>query len=380
MDLAFSPAEEGFRDEVRAFLTSHFPPERPWTGSDEDVSRWGDALLQRGWSVYKWPEAHGGTGWSPAEHYIWERETALAGVPALLGGIGNFMLAPMIMAWGTPEQQARHLPPIREHRIEWCQGYSEPDAGSDLAALRTRAITDGADYIVTGEKIWTSYAHKADWMFALVRTSNEGRRQAGISFLLIDMRTPGITVTPITTIDGRHTLNRVILDEVRVPQVNRLGEEGQGWTIAKGLLTHERTGLAFVADCGRLLRLLHEVLPESASRSDPLFAARMAEAEIDLMALEVTELRTLAETAAGTAPGPYSSLLKLVGSSLIQRITALLVEAGGPAAMAWSEDPDIGPPWLQEELRRYFIGRSATIAGGASEVQKDIIARHVLGL
>ena len=246
--------------------------------------------------------------------------------------------------------------------------------------MRTRAIVDGTDYLVSGEKIWTSYAHQADWMFALVRTSTEGRRQAGISFLLIDMHSPGISVTPITTIDGRQTLNRVTLDEVRVPQFNRLGDEGQGWTIAKGLLTHERTGLAFVAECGRLLRLLRAVLPDCPSRGDALFAAKVAEAEIDLMALEVTELRTLAETQAGSAPGPYSSVLKLLGSSLIQRITAFLVEAGGTASLAWSDDDAVGPPWLHEELRRYFIGRSATIAGGASEVQKDIIARHVLGL
>lgn len=380
MDLSFSATDEAFRSEVRAFIAAHFPPDRPWTGAASDVTRWGDALLVRGWSVYKWPREHGGADWTPAQRYLWERETALAGVPALLGGIGNFMLAPMIIAWGTPEQQAQHLPPIREHRSEWCQGYSEPDAGSDLAALRTRAIVDGTDYLVSGEKIWTSYAHQADWMFALVRTSTEGRRQAGISFLLIDMHSPGISVTPITTIDGRQTLNRVTLDEVRVPQSNRLGDEGQGWTIAKGLLTHERTGLAFVAECGRLLRLLRAVLPDCPSRGDALLAAKVAEAEIDLMALEVTELRTLAETQAGSAPGPYSSVLKLLGSSLIQRITAFLVEAGGTASLAWSDDDAVGPPWLHEELRRYFIGRSATIAGGASEVQKDIIARHVLGL
>lgn len=383
MKLSFDSAELAFRDEVRAFIAQHFTAERPFTPGTADEDRWAAALLAQGWAAYQWPAAHGGTGWSMTQKYIWERETALAGVPARMGGMGMFMLAPVLYTYGSAEQCHRFLPGILDNSVEWCQGYSEPEAGSDLAALRTRAVRDGDHYVVDGLKTWTSYAHIADWMFCIVRTDDRGRRQEGITFLLIDMRSPGVRVQPIVTLDGRHsTLNTVTFDGVRVPVDQRVGEEGQGWRYAKGLLTHERTGLAYVADSTRRLRRLRETAARTPAGGggrlidDPLFAARLAEVEIELMALEITELRTLAETAAGQAPGPQSSILKLQGTLVLQRLTELFIECGGLQALPYSFDER----GLREEMSTYLIGRSASIAGGANEVQRDIIARHVLGL
>jgi alkylation response protein AidB-like acyl-CoA dehydrogenase len=383
MQLAFSPADLAFRDEVRAFIGAHFAAGHLYRAGGPDEARWAQALLARGWAAYQWPVEHGGTGWDITAKYIWERETALAGVPARLGGMGMFMLAPVLYTYGSAEQCARFLPGIRENRVRWCQGYSEPDAGSDLAALRTRAVRDGDHYVVDGQKIWTSYAHVADWIFCLVRTSQEGRRQDGISFLLIDMRTPGVSVQPIVTIDGRHSsLNAVRFDAVRVPVEQRVGEEGHGWRYAKGLLTHERTGLAFVADSLRRLGRLRWAAASRPGRhrtllQDPLFAARLAEVEVELMALEITELRTLAETAAGQAPGAQSSILKLQGTLVLQRLTELFVDCAGLQALPYDEAHDTA---LRDEVGDYLMGRSASIAGGSNEVQRDIIARHVLGL
>jgi alkylation response protein AidB-like acyl-CoA dehydrogenase len=390
MQLAFSPADLAFRDEVRAFIATHFAPGHVYRGGGDDERRWAQALLQRGWAAYQWPLEHGGTGWSITNKYIWERETALAGVPARLGGMGMFMLAPVLTTYGSAAQCARFLPGIRDNSVVWCQGYSEPDAGSDLAALRTRAVRDGDAYVVSGEKLWTSYAHIAHWMFCLVRTSDaaqEARRQDGISFLLIDMHAPGVSVRPIVTIDGRHSsLNAVHFDQVRVPLDQRVGEEGQGWRYAKGLLTHERTGLAFVADSLRRLARLRAAAARRPSRhgtlaQDPLFAARLAEVEVELMALEITELRTLAQTAAGEAPGVQSSILKLQGTLVLQRLTELFVDCAGMQALPYEPDdaaPDHGG--FRDEVATYLVGRAASIAGGSNEVQRDIIARHVLGL
>jgi alkylation response protein AidB-like acyl-CoA dehydrogenase len=383
MQLAFSPVELAFREEVRAFIAAQFPPGHVYRAGGPDEERWCQALLQRGWAAYQWPVEHGGTGWDISAKYIWERETALAGVPARLGGMGMFMLAPVLYNYGSAEQCARFLPGIRENRVNWCQGYSEPDAGSDLAALRTRAVREGDHYIVDGQKVWTSYAHTADWIFCLVRTSQEARRQDGISFVLIDMRSPGVSVTPIVTIDGRHSsLNAVRFDGVRVPVDQRVGEEGQGWRYAKGLLTHERTGLAFVADSLRRFKRLRAAASRTPSRhgtllQDPLFAARLAEVEVELMALEITELRTLAETAAGQAPGTQSSILKLQGTLVLQRLTELFVDCAGLQALPYDEAHDTP---FREDVATYLLGRSASIAGGSNEVQRDIIARHVLGL
>ncbi|MFN7724436.1 MAG: acyl-CoA dehydrogenase family protein [Rubrivivax sp.] len=382
MNLSFSPEELTFQHEVRAFIAQHFPADRPYTPGTPDEDRWAAALLKQGWAAYQWPPAFGGTGWDMTQRYIWERETALAGVPARMGGMGMFMLAPVLYTYGSAAQCQRFLPGILNNSVEWCQGYSEPEAGSDLAALRTRAELHGDHYVVNGLKTWTSYAHIADWMFCIVRTDSIGRRQDGITFLLLDMRSPGVEVRPIVTIDGRHsTLNTVSFTNVRVPVDQRVGEEGQGWRYAKGLLTHERTGLAYVADSTRRLRRLRATAartPTGRGRliDDPLFAARLAEVEIDLMALEITELRTLAETASGQAPGNQSSILKLQGTLVLQRLTELFVECGGLQALPYSFEER----GLREEVSTYLIGRSASIAGGTNEVQRDIIARHVLGL
>lgn len=381
MDLSLTPDEAAFRAEARAFVEAHFPPERPYRATPQDRRRWADALLERGWEAYTWPKDWGGPGWTATQRYLWERETVVRGVPARLGGMGMMMLAPVLHLYGTPEQKARHLPGILEDRVEWCQGYSEPGAGSDLASLSTRAESDGEDYVVTGEKVWTSWAQVAHWMFALVRTSREARRQDGITFLLIDMSAPGVAVSPIHTMDGQHHVNRVVLDGVRVPKANRVGAEGAGWRCAKALLEHERTGLASVSESLRLMALLKRI-------ADPALNAKIAALEIELQALETSELRVMAAIDRTGAPGPESSILKLRGTQVLQAITALFVEAAGPHAAPWlpeiwslaSNAEPVGPDWAQRETIRYLMGRTASIAGGSDEVQRNIIAKHVLGL
>lgn len=382
MKLCFSAIEMAFQEEVVNFIAAHFPPSAPYDNGKEHEHRWAKALNAQCWAAYQWPREFGGTGWDLTQRYIWERETSLAGVPARLGGMGMFMLAPVLYTYGSPAQQRQFLPGILDNSVNWCQGYSEPDAGSDLAALRTRAIRDGDHYIVNGSKTWTSYAHEADWIFCLVRTEMTERKQDGVSFLLIDMRTPGISVDPIVTIEGKHSsLNSVYFSDVRVPVANRIGEEGQGWRYAKGLLTHERTGLAYVADSLRRLRRLRQAAARTPSRSnallqDPDFARKLADVEVDLLALEITELRTLAETASGAAPGAQSSILKLKGSLVLQRITELFVECAGPQALPYSFE-EAG---FREEVSTYLYGRSASIAGGTNEVQRNVIAKRVLQL
>ncbi|CAN5403511.1 acyl-CoA dehydrogenase family protein [soil metagenome] len=390
MHLDFSAEETAFRDEVRALIGRAFPPGAPFDGSPADESRWHQALLARGWAVNKFPVAFGGPDWTPAMNFIWERETAAAGVPAQVGGMGPGMLAPVLFAFGSPEQQQRFLPGIVADTTRWCQGYSEPGAGSDLAALRTRAVREGETYVVDGEKVWTSGAHKADWIFCLTRTATEAKPQAGITFLLINMRSAGVAVTPIISIDGRHAFNRVTFDSVRVPVENRIGEEGQGWTYAKGLLTHERTGQAFVSLSLNLSRGIRIAASTEISGSqgarlidDPGFAGRLALLEIELRALEMTELRTLWEVAAGSAPGAQSSMLKLKGTDIVQRLTELYLECAGPYAAPWFPEvgghaEPLGPAWARREVARYFEGRAASIAGGSDEVQRNIMSKHVL--
>ena len=392
MNLSLSDDEIHFRDEVRALIQATFPPPERYDGGRDHERRWHKALLEKGWAANKWPVEFGGPGWTPTQNFIWEREVTAAGLPPQVGGMGMGMLAPILFAYGSPEQQARFLPDILEDRVRWCQGYSEPGAGSDLASLRTRAVLQGDHYVVDGEKVWTSGAHRADWMFCLTRTSDEPKRQAGITFLLLDMRAPGVTVHPIISIDGRHMFNRVTLDGVRVPVGNRVGREGEGWTVAKGLLTHERTGQAFVSLSTDLSRRIREAGQAPAGSGgadllgDPGFSARLAWAEIELQALAITELRTLSEVAAGGAPGAQSSTLKLKGTDIVQRMTEFFVECAGPYAAPWfpeasgAEPLDIGPSWARPEVVRYFEGRAASIAGGSDEVQRNIIAKQVLRL
>lgn len=392
MDLSYSASDLAFRDEVRALIAETTEALGAYEGAPEHEARWHAAMLTRGWVANKWPVAFGGPGWTPAQSFIWERETTAAGFPSQVGGMGMGMLAPILFAYGSKAQQDRFLPDILSNRVRWCQGYSEPGSGSDLASLSTRAVRDGDHYVVEGEKVWTSDAHKADWMFCLTRTAVEAKRQAGITFLLIDMRSPGLSVIPIVSIDGRHMFNRVTFDAVRVPVENRIGEEGQGWTYAKGLLTHERTGQAFVSLSLDLLRRIRVAAAEIAGRDggtllqDAGFAARLAGAEVELKALEMTELRTLSEVAAGGAPGAQSSMLKLKGTDIVQRMTEFFVECAGPYAAPWfpqvlgDNRQPVGPDWAQPEMVRYLEGRAASIAGGTDEVQRNIIAKHVLKL
>ena len=295
------------------------------------------------------------------------------------------MLAPILMNYGSKEQIDRFLPDIRERKVNWCQGYSEPGAGSDLASLKTKAVLsdDGTHYTVTGTKVWTTMAHMADWMFCLTRTDDTGIKQEGITFLLIPMKQDGIEVKPIITLGGAHSVNMVHLTDVKVPVENRIGEEGKGWTYAKGLLQHERTGLAGISRSIVALETLKRQA-QSVPRGngtlmdDPAFKSKVAELEIDLLAVEFTELRSLAAAASGDDPGPESSILKLKGTEIQQRIQKLTVEAGGIYSAAWGVP--VGHKFARSGMQGYLGGRANTIYGGASEVQKDVIAKNVLGL
>jgi hypothetical protein len=391
MQLDFSDEEVAFRQEVRDFIHQYYTPQRPATESKGDRKVWHDALIAKGWQVYKWPVEFGGTGWSMTQKFIWERETRAAGLLPQLDGMGVSMIGPILYGFGSPEQKDKFLPGILGHTVAWCQGYSEPGSGSDLASLKTKAVRDGDDYVITGEKLWTSGAHTADMMFCLTRTSTEDRPQKGISFILLDMKDPGIEVYPIILIDGRHSVNRVVLDGVRAPLSNRIGEEGLGWTYAKGLLTHERTGQAMVGDCIAWLADLKRQAKETGQDGtslwdDALFTSRVFQLESELKGHEFTELRTLAETAAGEAPGAQSSFLKLKGNDIAQRLTLMSVEISGyyglpfPPEGEGHNEPPIGPDWARESMAFYMIARSASIAGGSDEVQRNILAKHVLGL
>ena len=384
MDISLSPADLAFQAEVREFLTSTAMQK------GQNYMEWRDgwfaaARAKGGWDVPRWPKKFGGPGWTPTQHYIWEKETASATLPLDLPfGLG--MLAPVLMNYGSPEQQERFLPDIRNRKVNWCQGYSEPGAGSDLASLKTKAVLseDGTHYTVNGTKIWTTMAHWADWIFCLTRTSDAGKKQDGITFLLFPMKQPGIEVKPIITLGGSHTVNMVHITDVKVPVENRVGEEGRGWTYAKGLLEHERTGLAGVS---RSLVALEELREKAQSvtrgngtlMDDAQFRNKIGRLQIDLLALEFTELRSLSAAAAGKAPGPESSILKLKGTEIQQRIQKLGVEAGGLHSAAWGGRND-GPRFARGAMTSYLGGRATTIYGGASEVQKDVIAKNVLGI
>jgi acyl-CoA dehydrogenase len=400
LELRFTEEDEAFRAEVRAFLESHLSedlrePVRRQTSvfPEKDVAlRWQRLLhRERGWAAPAWPEEFGGPGWNATRRYIFDQECARAGAPALIP-LGTRMLAPVLFRYGTPEQQQRFLPPMLAGEHYWCQGYSEPGSGSDLAGLQTRAVRDGDDYIVDGTKIWTTHAHYADHIFALVRTSTEGRPQAGISFLLIDMDSPGISVRPIVTIAGEHEVNQVFLEGVRVPVTNRVGPENEGWTVAKYLLEYERGG-GVAPSLTQGLAGLKCVAEEVEVDGTPLlrqpeFAARVSQLEIGIRALEFVELRTLSRLERGDSPGPESSLQKNASVELEQTLDTLMLEAAHYYAMPHhprlrQEDGNaatVGPPELEPAVGRYLNSRAASIFGGSREVQKNIIARAVLGL
>jgi alkylation response protein AidB-like acyl-CoA dehydrogenase len=384
VDIELSQDDLSFQNEVREFFsTQAYKP-----GEDYNVWRldWFKAAREKGgWDVPKWPVEFGGPGWTPTQHYIWEQETAVAQIPWDLP-FGLSMLAPVLMNYGSEALQERFMPDIRDRKVNWCQGYSEPGAGSDLANLKTKAelSEDGTYYTVNGTKIWTTLAHIADWIFCLTRTSDTGKKQEGITFLLFPMKQKGIEVKPIITLGGSHSVNMVHFTDVKVPVENRVGEQDKGWTYAKGLLQHERTGLAGISRSIVALEKLKEQA-ETVKRGngtlmdDPAFRAKVAELEVDLMAVEFTELRSLAAAAGGSDPGPESSILKLKGTEIQQRVQKLTVEAGGIFSAAWGALP-VGPDFARGGMSGYLSSRAYTIYGGASEVQKDVIAKNVLGI
>jgi len=398
MDLNFSSDELAFRDEVRAFIDAHYPAHLKGRGFREDLSKedflaWHKVLGKKGWSAPAWPVEYGGTGWSATQRYIWLEENARAEtIPPLPFGVS--MVGPVIYTFGAPEQKQRFLPRILSGEDWWCQGYSEPGAGSDLASLKTKAVRDGDHYIVTGQKTWTTLAQHADWGFFLVRTDASSKPQEGISFLLIDMKSPGVTVRPIIMLDGGHEVNDVFLDNVRVPVENRVYEENKGWTCAKFLLAHERSGIAGVARSKRNVEKLKAIaLAERADDGGPLiedesFKRKIAELEIDLTSLEITELRVLANEQAGKGPGVESSLLKIKGTEIQQRLTELTMEAVGAYAQPYfrgfpeegGNALEIGPDYAHHAAPNYFNFRKASIYGGSNEIQRNIIAKMVLGL
>lgn len=395
MDLAFSADDLQFQQEVRQFLAENLTADIVETTAnnasvfvEKDLAlQWQAILVEKGWAVPQWPTEHGGTGWTPTQKYIFSRECYLAGAPMLIP-LGLLMLAPVIMAFGSEAQKQEYLPKILSGEHYWCQGYSEPGAGSDLAGLKLKAEADGDDYIVNGSKIWTTHAHLADHIFCLVRTSNEGRPQQGISFLLIDMATPGVSVEPIITMAGDHEVNQVFFDNVRVPQSNRIGEENKGWTYAKYLLEFERggsfSGPLVVHELERLWDLYESTAAEVADfDSNEVIKRRIGQIEIDLKALEITELRILSAVSAGGAPGPESSILKLNTTRLEQAINEVSVDILGYCGLVMDPMPGASPYRPDPEsavLPRYLNNRAASIFGGSQEVQRNIVSKLVLGL
>lgn len=399
MDLSFTSEENAFRAEVRAFLRDRLPPDihakmlEHRALSKEDVVRWQRILNKRGWATPSWPREWGGPGWNAVQRYIFLDELHQFPAPEPVS-FNVSMIGPVIGTFGTPEQKAGLLPRIANLDDWWCQGFSEPGAGSDLASLSASAVREGDEYVVNGTKMWQGMGHRADWMFTLVRTDPTVKKQAGISFLLIDMRSPGVTVQPIITIDGRHEVNTVFLDNVRVPVANRVHEENKGWDVAKFLLGNERTGIARIGMSKYILRRARQLAAETPEgdgvlADDPDFRRRCAEIEIELRALEMTQLRVLAAMREHSEkPDPRSSILKLKGVELRQAASQLLLSVAGPLAIAAEDEfappnPDDAPAdtvWGSTIAPLYFILRAASIYGGSTEVQKNILAQGVLGL
>ncbi len=398
MDMTLTAAELAFRDDVRGFLAASLPQHlrdgargTPSVFVEPDIGlEWQRALHAKGWLAYQWPTDCGGTGWTPVQRYLFEKECALADAPAL-SVLGLKLVGPVIARFGTAAQKARFLNRILTAEDLWCQGYSEPGAGSDLASLKTRAVRDGDHYIVNGSKIWTTHAHHADWMFCLARTDPDVKPQAGISFLLLNMRQPGVTVRPIIGMAGDHEVNQVFLDDAVALVENRIGDEGQGWTIAKYLLENERGGsctapslLVRIERLGALAAAQGGGVAEDAG-----FTRRLARLQMEAEALEMTELRLLGELAQGRPPGPQTSLIKLVASTMMQQIDELTLDVlgndglqlAGERPLYGNECPEpIGSKAAQMAMPTYLNNRAWTIFGGSNEVQKTIIARTVLGL
>jgi len=392
MDLNYSAEESTFRDEVRTWLTANLPADlrdkvvnyRELT--KDDLLRWHRILAAKGWVAPEWPEEWGGTGWDVTQRYIFEEECGYVGAPPVIP-FGLRMCAPVLFRFGTDAQKQRFLPRIYEGEDFWCQGYSEPGSGSDLASLKTRAVRQGDHYVVTGQKIWTTQAHFADWIFCLVRTDgSREKRQEGISFLLIDMKSPGITVRPIILMDGGHDVNEVFFDEVRVPVENLVHEEGKGWTVAKHLLGYERMGTGRIGASKRELATL-KTLAASQTKDgkplmdDPRFRDRLTRVEVELMALEITNLRFLDQLRSGRPPGAEVSLLKIKGTEIQQSLTELMMQSAGPFAQAFKPVDNMDFDHFTARLAaRYCNMRKTTIYAGSNEIQRNIIAKATLGL
>ena len=389
MEISFTEKDLEFRDEIRSWIKNDYPPhikEKQHKGeilTKEEVIEFHKALAARGWLGYNWPSQYGGTGWTSTQIYIFQKEFGLAGCPNILPfGVG--MVGPVIYTFGNEEQKKRFLPDILNFDTWWCQGYSEPGSGSDLASLKTKAVREGDNYIVNGSKTWTTLAQHADWVFNLVRTETTEKRQEGISFLLIDMNTPGVEVEPIITIDGAHEVNSIFFTDVKVPVENLIGEEGKGWTYAKFLLAHERFGIAVVGASIRQLNKLKQLVSELDS---PDLERKVKELEINLSALEMLELRLLSDLENGSHPGAESSILKIRGTEIQQRLTELFVEASGEYALIYpgphghldSSKPN-GPNHAAKSLSKFLNFRKTTIYGGSNEIQKNIISKMILGL
>lgn len=399
MDLSFTEDELAFRDEVRAFFRTALPANirnklvAGWHPSKDDMVSWTRILAEKGWGVPHWPVEHGGTGWSPVKQYIFAEEMSQTPAPAPLA-FGVNMVGPVIYTFGNEEQKKRFLPRIVMLQDWWCQGFSEPGAGSDLASLKTRAVHAGDHYVVNGQKTWTTFAQYADWIFCLVRTNPEAKKQQGISLLLIDLKSSGITVRPIQTIDGGHDINEVFFDDVKVPVGNRVGDENRGWGYAKFLLSNERVSLAGVGASKERIRRIKNLAACQKVGDERLidradFREKVAALEVQLKALEITQLRVLANESKrrkGTLD-PASSILKIKGSEIQQATSELLMNVVGPYALPYHSEeelesrnePPIGPDWAAPIAPSYFNLRKVSIYGGSTEIQKNIIAKAILG-
>ncbi len=393
MDLNYSPEETAFRDEVRAWIAANLPGDvrdkvlNYRELSKDDLMGWHRTLAKKGWVAPFWPKEWGGTDWTVVQRYILEEECGAAGCPPVVS-FGVRMCAPVLLRFGTPEQKQRFLPRIYNGDDFWCQGYSEPGSGSDLASLKCRAVRQGDHYVVSGQKIWTTLAHYADWIFCLVRTDpSREKRQEGISFLLIDMKSPGITVRPIVLMDGGHEVNEVFFDDVKVPAENLVHEEGKGWTVAKYLLGYERMGTGNIAVSKRELARVKTLAARARVNGgtlldDPRFRDRLTRVEVELMALEITNMRFLDQLRGGRPPGAEVSLLKIKGTEIQQALTELMMQTAGPFAQAFRPvDAAPGFDAFTASLGpRYLNVRKATIYAGSNEIQRNIIAKLTLGL
>ena len=399
MDLQFTPEEQAFRADIRQWVAENLPKDishkvhHALRLTRDDMQRWARILGQRGWLGWGWPKEFGGPGWSAVQRHLFEEECALAGAPRVVP-FGPVMVAPVIMAFGSKAQQQRFLPGIASGEVWWSQGYSEPGSGSDLASLKTRAERRGDKYIVNGQKTWTTLGQYGEWIFCLVRTSNDGKPQTGISFLLIDMKSPGVTVKPIRLLDGEAEVNEVFFDDVEVPAENLVGEENKGWTYAKYLLAHERTNIADVNRAKRELERLKRIAKAEGVYDDTRFRDQIALLEVDIVALEMMVLRVLSAEKSGKQSLDIAGLLKIRGSEIQQRYTELMMLAAGPYAVpfvaeamdaGWQGDQALGGPWpggaahCAPLAATYFNYRKTTIYGGSNEVQRNIVAQTVLG-